>query len=92
MATTNVSLPADMVAFVENEVAEGGYASPNEVIHEALQLLRHDKASKDETLAPLRREINTGLAGAAAARCSAKSVSDIADEVRREHSDPDATA
>ncbi len=85
MATMNVSLPADMVDFVENEVAEGGYASSSEVVRDALRLLQHDKSLEDEKLAILRREINIGLEDVAAGRFSAKTVSDIAEEVRREH-------
>lgn len=85
MATMNVSLPADMVEFVEGEVAEGGYASSSEVVRDALRLLQHDKALEQEKLAILRREINLGLEDAAAGRFSSKTVRDIADEVRREH-------
>jgi len=85
MATMNVSLPGDMVDFVENEVAGGGYSSSSEVVREALRLLQHDKALEAEKLAILRREINLGLEDAAAGRFSTKTVSDIAEEVRREH-------
>ena len=85
MATMNVSLPGDMVDFVENEVAEGGYASSSEVVRDALRLLQHDKALEAEKLAILRREINIGLEDAAAGRISTKTVSEIAEEVRREY-------
>ncbi|MGX9177750.1 ribbon-helix-helix domain-containing protein [Mesorhizobium sp. BHbdii] len=43
MATMNISLPSDMVEFVEHEVSQGGYASSSEVVKEALRLLRHEK-------------------------------------------------
>jgi len=85
MATMNVSLPVDMVEFVENEVRNGGFASSSEVVRDALRLLQHDKALELEKLAILSREINIGLEAAAAGRFSKKSVQDIADEVRREH-------
>ena len=85
MATMNVSLPADMVEFVEGEVGDGGYASSSEVVRDALRLLQHDKALEREKLAILRREINIGLGDMAAGRFSNKTVRDIADEVRREH-------
>lgn len=85
MATMNVSLPSDMAKFVEDEVEGGGYASSSEVVREALRLLQRDKAAEAEKLAILRREINIGLADAAAGRLSRKSVMDIADEVRRDH-------
>jgi antitoxin ParD1/3/4 len=86
MATMNVSLPADMMAFVENEVSEGGYASASEVVRDALRLLHHDKALEQERLAILRREISIGLEDAAAGRISRKTIAELADEVRREHS------
>lgn len=86
MATMNISLPAEMVDFVESEVSEGGYASSSEVVREALRLLQHDKALEREKLAILQREIGLGLEAAAAGRFSKKTVGEIADEVRREHS------
>ena len=43
-----------------------------------------DEALEREKLATLRREIEIGLKDAAAGRFSRKTVSDIADEVRRE--------
>ena len=85
MATMNISLPTDMVAFIEGEVAEGDYASSSEVVRDAIRLLRHDKALESEKLAILRREVDLGLADAAACRFSVKTVRDIAEEVRREH-------
>ena len=85
MATMNVSLPIDMVEFVESAVAEGGYTSSSEVVRDALRLLQHDKALEQEKLAILRREINLGIDAAAAGRFSSKTARDIADEVRREH-------
>ena len=85
MATKNISLPADMIAFVENQVAQGGYVSSSEVVRDALRLLQHDMALEQEKLDILRREINIGLEDASTGRFSAKSVSEIADEVRREH-------
>ena len=86
MPTMNVSLPADMVDFVEGVVAEGGYASSSEVVRDALRLLQHDRALEQEKLDILRREVGIGLEAAAAGRFSRKTVDDIVDEVRREHS------
>lgn len=85
MATMNISLPTEMVDFVEQEVSGGGYASSSEVVREALRLLQHDKEMEREKLAILRREIGIGLEAAAEGRFSSKTVSEIADEVRREH-------
>lgn len=86
MATMNVSLPGDMVEFVEGEVSQGGYASSSEVVREALRLLRHEKAQQAEKLAILRREIGMGVAAANAGRFSKRSVQDILDEVMLESS------
>ena len=85
MATMNISLPTEMVDFVEREVSGGGYASSSEVVREALRLLQRDKDVEREKLAILRREVALGLEAAAAGRFSAKTVSEIADEVKREH-------
>ncbi|AZN99649.1 type II toxin-antitoxin system ParD family antitoxin [Mesorhizobium sp. M9A.F.Ca.ET.002.03.1.2] len=84
MATMNVSLPSDMVEFVEHEVSQGGYGSSSEVVREALRLLRHEKAQQAEKLAILRREISIGVEAANAGRFSKKSVTDILDEVMLE--------
>ena len=84
MATMNVSLPDEMVEFVERAVRGGGYASSSEVVREALRLLQHDKELEAEKLAILRREVGRGLADAAAGRFSDKTVFDIAAEVRRD--------
>ncbi len=85
MPMMNVSLPADMVEFVESEVAAGGYASSSEVVRDALRLLQHDKAAEAEKLSILRREVGIGLDAAAAGRFSSKTVEEIADEVRLFH-------
>ena len=85
MATMNVSLPTDMVDFVEREVADGGYASSSEVVRDALRLLQHDKALEREKLEILRREVQIGLDDAHAGRFSDQTVMEIAEEVLREH-------
>ncbi|WP_353822304.1 type II toxin-antitoxin system ParD family antitoxin [Mesorhizobium sp.] len=64
----NVSLPGDMVEFVEHEVSQGGYGSSSEVIREVLRLLRREKAQQAEKLAILRREISIGVEAADAGR------------------------
>ena len=81
MATMNVSLPTEMVDFVEHEVSDGGYGSSSEVVREALRLLRHEKAQQAEKLAILRREIGIGVEAAREQRFSTKSVTNILDEV-----------
>lgn len=85
MATMNVSLPADMLSFVEDEVAQGGYATSSEVIRDALRLLQHEKAAEQERLALLSREISVGLDDMRAGRTTSKTAAEIAQEIRREH-------
>jgi putative addiction module CopG family antidote len=54
--TTN-ALPADLVEFVQHEVAAGHYNSPEEVICDSLRLLR----SKQEQLNNLRKELQPAI-------------------------------
>lgn len=55
------ALPADLVAFVEDKVASGSYETENEVIREALRLLRERDHVREMRLAALRDEIQLGL-------------------------------
>jgi antitoxin ParD1/3/4 len=82
MPTMNVSLPAELVAFVDGEVASGDYGTASEVVRESLRLLRHDKAVREEKQAVLRREVGLGLEQAHAGRLSKRSVADIAAAAR----------
>lgn len=84
MATMNVSLPSDMLDFVEREVSTGEYGSSSEVVREALRLLRHEKAQQAERTAILRREIAIGVEAAEAGRFSERTVADILEEVMRD--------
>lgn len=84
MATMNVSLPADMLRFVEDEVAQGEYATSSEVIRDALRLLQHEKAAEQERLALLSREISVGLDDMRAARITSKTAAEIAQEILQE--------
>lgn len=84
MATMNVSLPSEMVDFVEHEVATGGYSSSSEVVREALRLLQRDRAQEREKIAILRREVSADLAAAAQGDFSSRSALDIAEQVARE--------
>lgn len=86
MATMNVSLPAEMMAFVEAEVSGGDYASASEVVRDALRLLRRERAAEQERIAILRREIQLGLDDAEAGRFSHETVDEIAARVIARHS------
>jgi antitoxin ParD1/3/4 len=80
----NVSLAADIVDFVEGELATGDYASASEVVREALRLLRRDKAIAQEKLVILRREITSALDQVEDGRLSDRTIMDIAAAVERE--------
>ncbi len=89
MPTMNVSLSAELVAFVEEEVASGHYGTASEVVRDGLRRLLRDKATREEKAAILRREVGRGLEQAQAGRLSPRSVADIAAAVR-ERSKPKA--
>lgn len=74
----NVSLPAELAAFVEGEVASGDYGTASEVVREALRGLRRAKAGREEKLEVLRREVGTGLEQAREGRLSGRSIAEIA--------------
>jgi antitoxin ParD1/3/4 len=82
MPTMNVSLPAELIAFVEDEVTAGEYGTASEVVRDGLRRLLHEKATRKERAAILRREVNRGLDQARGGRFSRRSVADIAAAVR----------
>jgi antitoxin ParD1/3/4 len=61
MPTMNISLPENLAAFIEQEVAAGGYASQSEVVRDALRLLHREKAAEQEKLEMLRRAVMVGI-------------------------------
>jgi antitoxin ParD1/3/4 len=81
MATMNVSLSDEFVAFVESEVASGGYATASEVVRDGLRLLQREKAAHNEKILILQREVGIGLEQARAGRLSKRSVAEIAAEL-----------
>jgi len=84
VATLDITLPADLIDFVESEVAKGSYASADELIYEALLLLQREQDFEAEKLAILQREIAVGLEDAAAGRLYQITASEIAEEILRE--------
>ena len=58
----NISLPAELEAFIAERIASGHYRSPDDVIGEALRLLRADEEEQQIRLAALRADINEGIA------------------------------
>ena len=81
MATMNVSLSDEFVAFVEGEVASGGYASASEVVRDGLRLLQREKAAHHERIRILRREVGIGVEQARSGRLSKRTVAEIAAEL-----------
>ena len=81
MATMNVSLSDEFVAFVEGEIASGEYASASEVVRDGLRLLRREKAAHEEKIRILRREVDIGVDQARAGRLTNRTVAEIAAEL-----------
>jgi antitoxin ParD1/3/4 len=55
------TLPPDLATFVQDKVASGTYETENEVIREALRLLRERDQVREMRLAALRGEIQVAL-------------------------------
>lgn len=85
MPTMNVSLPAELAAFVEGEVASGDYSTASEVVREALRLLRREREQYEQKMAVLRRELQIGMDDIEAGRISTRTVEDIARDVLARH-------
>jgi len=81
MATMNVSLSDEFVAFVEGEIASGEYASASEVVRDGLRLLRREKAAHEEKIRILRREVGIGVDQARSGRLTKRTVAEIAAEL-----------
>jgi antitoxin ParD1/3/4 len=83
MPTMNVSLSAELAAFVAEEIASGEYGTASEVVRDGLRRLLHDRAVREEKAAILRREVGRGLEQAQAREFSERSVASIAAEIRK---------
>lgn len=86
MPTMNVSLPGNLAAFVEQEVASGGYASQSEVVRDALRLLHREKAVEQEKLEMLRRAVTLGIEDWKSGRLDDRPIDEILDEIDRDES------
>jgi antitoxin ParD1/3/4 len=87
----NVSLPSNLAAFVEQEVATGGYASQSEVVRDALRLLHREKAAEQEKLEMLRRAVTVGIEDWRQGRVDDRPIDEILDEIDGEESWPPTT-
>ncbi len=65
-----ITLPADVAGMVKDAVDEGDYASPNEVIREALLDWKLKRESRLNRLAQLKAEMDNGMADVRAGRVS----------------------
>ncbi|MSP59726.1 MAG: type II toxin-antitoxin system ParD family antitoxin [Myxococcales bacterium] len=57
MATMNISIPADMRSFVEEETSRGGYASTSEYLR---AIIRKEREARERE--SLERKLEEGLA------------------------------
>lgn len=80
MPTMNVSLPSELAAFVEAEVASGDYSTASEVVCEALRLLRREREQYEQKIVALRRELQIGMDDIEAGRISSDTVEDVSRE------------
>jgi len=81
MATMNVSLSDEFVAFVEREIASGEYASASEVVRDARRLLRREKTAHDDKIQILRGEAGTGVDQARSGHLTKRTVGEIVAEL-----------
>lgn len=81
MPTMNVSLTAEMVEFVENEVSNGDYVSASEVVRDALRVMRHEKELEAAKVRLLRAELDHGIEQAELGEFSERSVDEIVQSV-----------
>ena len=84
MPAMKVSLPNELAAFVEGEVASGECGTASEVVRDALRLLRRERAAHKEEFA-IFREVQIGLDDIEAGRISTDTVEDIAQETLAAH-------
>jgi len=54
-------LPPDLRAFVRSQIEDGAFGSENEIVLNALYLLRECTLSRDERLSQLRADVRAGL-------------------------------
>lgn len=80
MATMNISLPDDLKAFVDAQVAEQGYGSTSEYLRELIRQNRRAQAAET-----LRKLIAEGLASGSAGEVTADTFEQMRDELRSRH-------
>jgi len=58
--TTSVTLDSHFASFVSTQVEKGNFASPTDVVQEALRQFEQDEAKKDRLLAALEEGERSG--------------------------------
>lgn len=58
----NISLTPELEHFVQATVQSGRYRSANEVVHDALRLLKQQESAQTAQMSELRSTIDSGLA------------------------------
>jgi antitoxin ParD1/3/4 len=82
-----IELEPDLDKAIDELVRTGGYHSRQEVVREAVELLKSREAERQESLARLRREIQIGLDQIA--RGEVHDAEEVFDELLRGLPDPD---
>jgi antitoxin ParD1/3/4 len=57
-----LNLSPELAQFIDDQVAAGVYLTPNEVIGDAIRLLRHHEQERSALVAELRRRVDIGIA------------------------------
>jgi antitoxin ParD1/3/4 len=82
MPTMTISLPEGLAAFVEQEVASGGYSSQSAVVRDALRLFHREKAAEQEEQEVLRRAVMVGIEDWKAGRLDDRPIDEILNEIK----------
>jgi antitoxin ParD1/3/4 len=56
-----VSISSEFQPFIQAQIAQGAYATANEVVGDALRLLQLHEREREELVSELRKKINVGL-------------------------------
>src|SRR5260370_38431578 len=58
--TVNISITAELDAFLQNRVKSGRYQTTSEVVREALRLLERQERERDESIHKLKAKLKKG--------------------------------
>jgi antitoxin ParD1/3/4 len=56
-----ITLPPEMASYIQEKLSTGQYASPQDILHEALMMLKVRDEVQHRHLESLRKEIQVGL-------------------------------